>query len=177
MTQRATWIVRASVIVLGLLLPRMTAAQPATRWQLFAGYSTLNDTLDQVTFPAGWTVSAAGHLTEWLSVVGDTDGHYKTIPVIGSDVRLTSHSVTGGLRAGARVGPFVEFAQLLAGVAQATGTLFGSSETIRRSVVQPGVGLDYPLHGGWAVRGQLDIRLIATGHELRVVTGLVRAFR
>jgi hypothetical protein len=163
--------------VLLLLLPRLAAAQPSARWQLFAGYATLTDAIDQLTFPAGWTVSTAWHLREWLSAVGDVDGQYKTIPVIDSNVRLTSHSVTGGLRAAARVGPFIEFGQLLAGVAQATGTLFGSTETIRRSVVQPGVGLDYPLRGRWAVRGELDIRLIATGHELRVSTGVVRVFR
>jgi hypothetical protein len=177
MTQRTKSIGRAIVTVLLLLLPRPAAAQPAARWQLFAGYAALNDAIDQVTFPVGWTVSTAWHLTEWLSAVGDVDGQYKTIPVIGSNVRLTSHSVTGGLRAAARVGPFIEFGQLLAGVAQATGALFGSTETIRRSIVQPGVGLDYPLRGGWAMRVELDIRLIATGRELRLATGIVRAFR
>ena len=164
-------------MVLALGLPRSVAAQAPPRWQLFAGYATLNDVTDHVTFPAGWAVSAAVHLTEWLSVAGDVDGHYKTIPAIGSDLRLTSHTVTGGLRAAARLGRFTEFAQLLLGVAQVTGTLFGSTETTRRRVVQPGVGLDYPLRGGWAVRGQLDLRVIAPGHEYRVTTGIVRAFR
>jgi hypothetical protein len=167
------------VLTLALGLPLAAAAQaPApARWQVFAGYAVLNDATDHLTFPAGWAASAAGHLTEWLSAVGDVDGQYKTIPAIGSDVRLTTHTATGGLRVAARLGRFSEFAQVLVGVAQATGTLFGSTETIRRAVVQPGMGLDYPFRERWAIRGELDLRLMATGHEFRVTTGIVRSFR
>jgi hypothetical protein len=177
MTRRAKSIVLTFFIVLALGLPRSAKAQTSPQWQVFAGYATLNDVTDQVVFRAGWAVSAAAHLTGWLSVVGDVDGQYKTIDAIGSDVRLTSHTLTGGLRAAARLGHFTEFAQVLVGVAQTTGALFGSTETIRRAVVQLGVGLDYPLRGRWAVRGELDVRLLTNGHDLRFATGIVRAFR
>jgi hypothetical protein len=177
MTTRAQWIGRTFFMVLLLGLPRSVAAQAPARWQVFAGYATLNDVTDQVVFPAGWAVSVARPLTGWLAVLGDVDGQYKTIEAIGSHVRLTSHTVTGGLRAEASLGRFTEFAQLLVGVAQVTGSVFGSTETIRRRVVQPGVGVEYPLRGQWAVRGELDVRGIPIGHEFRVTTGIVRAFR
>jgi hypothetical protein len=109
-------------------------------------------------------------------VAVDIDGQYKTIAAIGSDVNLSSHAVTGGARASARLGRFVEFGQVLAGVVQSTGTLFGATETTRHAVLQPGAGLDYPLNERWAIRGELDVRFIVTGHELRVATGIVRAF-
>jgi hypothetical protein len=144
---------------------------------VFAGYAALNDVTDRVTYPAGWVVGVAGHLKGWLSLAGDVDGQYDTIPSIGSDFHLASHTVTGGPRASARLGRLVEFGQVLAGVIQSTNSVFGSTETTRHAVLQPGVGLDFPLSGKWAVRGELDVRFIDTGQEIRVAAGLVYAFR
>jgi hypothetical protein len=152
-------------------------APPAPQWQAFAGYAWLDDVTDKVTFPAGWALGVAGRLNTWLSVAGDSDGQYETIPSIGSSVQLTSRTVTGGPRVSARLGRFVEFGQVLGGVVWSTGTLFGSTETTRHAVLQPGVGLDYPLSRRWAVRGEIDVRFLVTGHELRVAAGIVRAFR
>jgi hypothetical protein len=177
MKTHAQLIGRTFFMVLLLGLPRSMAAQAPARWQVFAGYATLNDTTEQIVFPAGWAVSVARPLTGWLAVLADVDGQYKTIDAPGSNVRLTSHTVTGGLRAQASLGRLTEFAQLLVGVAQVTGSLFGSTETIRRRIVQPGLGVEYPLWGQWAVRGELDVRRIPLGHEFRVTTGIVRTFR
>ena len=171
---------RTFLLVLMVLgAPRMASAQEPARWQVFAGYASLteSDITDKLTFPAGWAVSAAARLNRWLSVAGDIDGQYKTIPFIGSDIHLTSHAVTGGVRASARIGRFVEFGQVLGGIVQSTGTAFGATDTTTYAAVQPGLGLDYPLGGKWAIRGELDVRFISTGQEVRVATGIVRAFR
>jgi hypothetical protein len=182
---RIAWVTKCAksalrecfLVLLALTAPRLSAAQSPARWQVFAGYAPLNDVTDRVSYPAGWVVSVAGHLKAWLSVAGDVDGQYDTIPSIGSDFHLASHTVTVGPRASARLGRFVEFGQVLAGVIQSTNTVFGSTETTRHAVVQPGVGLDYPLSRKWAVRGELDARFINTGQEIRVVAGLVYVFR
>ncbi|HEY2151655.1 MAG TPA: outer membrane beta-barrel protein [Vicinamibacterales bacterium] len=179
---------RARARMLALLLPAMLLAAPAARaqgtqesprWQLSGGYSFMieSDVTGKETFPAGWNVSGAVRLTSWLSIAADADGHYKTIPTFGSDIRLTSHALTGGLRASARLGKLTEFGQLLAGVVQSTGTAFGSSDTTRHTVIQPGLGFDYPSGARWAVRGELDVRFLSTGQEIRIVAGVVRAFQ
>jgi outer membrane protein with beta-barrel domain len=165
------------VVLLAIMAPRRSGAQELARWHAFAGYSTINDITDQEAFPLGWVVGASGHLNRWLSVVVDVDGQYKTIPSIDTDIRLTSHAITGGPRVQARLGRFIEFGQVLVGVVRAENTLFGFTGTDTHAVLQAGVGLDYPMNGKWAIRGELDVRSISTNQEIRVATGIVRAFR
>lgn len=165
------------VVLLGLAVARTSAAQAVERRQIFAGYTSMSDVTDHVTFPFGWFAGAAAHLNPWLSVVADIDGQYKTITFIDTDIHLTSYSATAGARASAPLGRFVEFGQVLAGVIVSRGTLFGSTATTKHAVIQPGVGMDYPLNHRWAIRGELDMRFLSSGHELRAATGLVRAFR
>jgi hypothetical protein len=81
------------------------------------------------------------------------------------------------VRASGQLGKFVEFAQLLAGGVRSRGTLFGSTEVKWHGVLQPGAGVDYPLNERWAIRGEFDARIMSSGHELRVATGVVRTFR
>src|SRR5665213_1129741 len=120
--------------------PRVAAAQAApalstlstlSHWQVAAGYTFMreSDITDKINFPAGWVAGTAVRVNHWLSIAGEVDGQYKTIPFIGSDTRLTSHALSGGLRASAAIGRFVEFGQVLAGVVQSTGTAFGTTDT------------------------------------------------
>jgi hypothetical protein len=165
------------VVLLALALARTSAAQTVERRQIFAGYTSMSDVTDHVMFPLGWFAGAAAHLNPWLSVVADVDGQYKTITFIDTDIHLNSHSATAGARASAPLGRFVEFGQVLAGVVVSRGTLFGSTATTKHAVIQPGVGVDYPLSWRWAIRGELDMRFLSSGHELRAAIGLVRAVR
>ena len=153
-----------------MLLP--TIAQ-AGEWEAWAGYSWLRDTTDRVTFPVGWTLGGGRSLASWLSVVGEIDGQRKTIPSIGSNIVLTSNGFTVGARASTRVGPFIEFAQLSSGVVRENGDAFGASSVSTFVVIQPGLGLDYPLGKRWAARGEVDVRRISTGQQLRAVAVLV----
>lgn len=165
------------VLVLLLGVPATVAAQHVEEGQIVAGYTSMTDVTDHVTFPAGWFVGAAARLNSWLSVAIDVDGQYKTIQFIDSDIHLTSHAPTAGVRASGQLGKFVEFAQLLAGGVRSSGTLFGSTEVKWHGVLQPGAGVDYPLTQRWAIRGEFDVRIISSGHELRIATGVVRTFR
>ena len=163
------------VVILGV--PVTVAAQDLEKRQIVAGYTSMTDVTDHVTFPAGWFIGAAARLNSWLSVAIDVDGQYKTIRFIDSDIHLASYAPTAGVRASGQLGKFVEFVQVLAGGVRSRGTLFGSTEVKWHGVLQPGAGVDYPLNERWAIRGEFDARIMSSGHELRIATGIVRRFR
>jgi hypothetical protein len=176
MAQVAASSLRIWLLVLALGVSRTAAAQHLEERQIVAGYTYMTDVTDHLTLPAGWFIGAAAHLNSWLSVTFDVDGQYKTIRFIDSDIHLASYAPTGGARASGQLGKFVEFGQLLAGGVQSRGTLFGSTEVKWHAVLQPGVGVDYPLNERWAIRGEFDARFMPPGHELRAATGVVRTF-
>jgi hypothetical protein len=177
MSQVATSRLQVWLLVLMLGIPATVAAQHVEERQIAAGYTSMIDVTDHVTFPVGWFVGAAARLNSWLSVAVDVDGQYKTIQFIDSDIHLASYAPTAGVRASGQLGKFVEFAQLLAGGVQSRGTLFGSTQTEWHGVLQPGAGVDYQLNERWAIRGEFDARIMSSGHELRIATGVVRTFR
>jgi len=169
---------RAAFFVL-LLVVCVPASAQTRPLEIFGGYSFAHDAKSETALPAGWSAGAALTLTPWLAAVGDVAGHYATIETFDASVRLTTHAVMGGGRAFARIGPFTEFAQLLAGVVRGSGTAIRSTETNRVFAYQPGVGLDYPLTDRLATRAQLDVRLVRNtsggseaGHEFRFCASL-----
>jgi hypothetical protein len=171
-------LLASSVLASARIASAQIAPNPA-RWQVFGGYSLMaeSDVSDKLTFPAGWAIAAAAPLNRWLSLAVDVDGQYDTIPSFGSDIQLASHAFTGGLRASARLGPFVEFGHFLVGAVRSTGSAFGATDTTSQFAMQPGGGFDFCLGPTWAIRGELDVRFMSTGQEIRFVTGLVRSFR
>jgi hypothetical protein len=177
MAQVATSRLQLWLVALTLGIPATVTAQHVQERQIVAGYTSMTDVTDHLTFPAGWFVGAAARLNSWLSVAIDVDGQYKTIQFIDSDIHLASYAPTAGVRASGQLGKFVEFAQLLGGGVQSRGTLFGSTEVKWHAVLQPGAGVDYVLDERWAIRGEFDARIMSSGHELRVAAGIVRSFR
>jgi hypothetical protein len=172
-------MVRALPMVLLLfLLPRPASAQVSA--EVSGGYSIARDPRDDVTLPAGWMAGAAVGLPHALSAVADISGQYKTIALLGSDAKLSVHTVMGGIRASARIGRLTEFGQVLAGVVRTSGSAFGSTTVNRALGVQPGAGVDYRLSRRFAARAELDVRLIRSqpdennsGYQVRFVAGLV----
>ncbi len=158
-------------------VPRPAAAQAFTRLEVSAGYAWMNDTTDGETLPAGWAVGVAADLTKWLSLAGDAGGQYKTVSIFGSDLKLRTYALMGGLRASARLGPFIEFGQVLAGVSHATGTAFGSTDTVTHVAWQPGLGLDLPVSRCFRARAEVDQRFVSNVRELRVVGAIVSVWR
>jgi hypothetical protein len=149
------------------------APAQAGEWEAWGGYSSMRDTTDRVTFPTGWDAGALRSLTTWLSVVGELDGQRKSIPSFASNIVLTSRALTLGARASARLGRVTEFAQVCGGVLRSDGDAFGQTSTSTSYIVQPGLGLDYPLGRRWAARIEADVRWIDTGQQLRGVVALV----
>ncbi len=127
-------------------------------------------------------LEAALRLTPWLSAVGETGAAARTI----LDVEIRQFAVLGGARASARIGPFTEFVQLTAGVAQSGSTVFGESSSDTAFALQPGGGVDIPLgrESRLALRLQIDRRAILGGpfetddrHDVRFGAALVYAPR
>src|SRR5262252_6455575 len=112
----------AALIAMCLAAAAPASAQTTRTWDLFGGYAYLHDSTQDLGLPTGWSASASRHLTRWLSVVADADGHYKTIPLVGGDVSLTLHAVMAGGRASLAVGRFVEFVQIVFGPVRSHGS-------------------------------------------------------
>jgi opacity protein-like surface antigen len=164
------------VLLLGFV-PRAAAAQA---FEIAGGYAIAHDSRDAVTLPAGWMAGAAIDVSRIFSIVADLSGQYKTIALFNTDARLRVHTVMGGLRATGRLGVAREFAQVIAGLVQTSGSAFGETTTTRSFALQPGAGIDFPLTRAWAARAELDVRLIAaqpdgqtSTAQYRFVAGLV----
>jgi Outer membrane protein beta-barrel domain len=171
-------------IVLGLLLvlelSRTAAAQTHRSVELSGGYAFVRDPTIDLSFPAGWSVGAAGTINDWLSAVADVSGSRASTPTIVEDLRFSVHAFMFGVRASARVGRFVEFGHVLVGPVHGSATAFGVTTTSTRVGTQVGAGLDYPLKQKLAVRGQIDWRWIRgdeqggdAEQQFRVVAGIV----
>jgi hypothetical protein len=159
------------------LSPRPAAAQDAASSEIFAGYSFVHEAgIDHLDFPIGWNVSAALKINGWLALAGDIDGHRKTLDLLGSEVRLTSHAFLAGLRASATLGSFTEYGEVLAGWVRATGTVFGATDTTNHAALQPALGLDRAIGRRLSVRVEGAVRFIDSGQEVRVSTGVAYRF-
>ena len=171
-----------------LALPQAAAAQ-AARPEVFGGYSYLYDpshaivqaNADQNSLRVGWMAGAARPiLNDWLAIVGDVSGHRKRRLTFDGDVTLSFQAYMGGVRAAARIGPFIEFAQLLAGVVRSSGSQFGIEVHDSGFALQPGGGLDYPFASRLAARIEFDYRTVdgtdagrERVHQLRAALSLV----
>ena len=138
----------------------MAAPAAAQRsWEIAAGYSYLQDPPDRTNFPAGWLAGASASLTPWLSVVGDISRHHES----SLDIDLSTTALLAGVRAGARIGPFVEFGQLLAGLARSTSTVVGMTTSANDPALQPGAAIEYPIARQFSLRAQFDYRVVRGG--------------
>jgi hypothetical protein len=165
------------LIVFSCPLSRALAETRPT-YELSGGYVYLNDLRLGTTFPTGWMAGGAGRIGPvWAA--GQLDGSYQSYSLGIGDVHLSVHTLMGGPRISARVGPFVEFGQLLFGVVRGHGSAFGANSSTHHFGLQPGAGLDYPLNERLAARLELDGRLIPSTDqvEVRGAVALVYVFR
>ena len=173
MTSTRTSALIVVVLLAGAANARPAAAQNAAKWDVFAGYAFDRDVVDDVDLRAGWAASVGRGINGWLSVMADVSGARTRIAATGTDVTLASLTATAGARVAVRVGPFVEFGELLGGMTRTRGTAFGATSTATRPVVQAGGGVDYPFGRCLAARAQMDVRVTSLGRDYRVTAGLV----
>jgi len=166
------------VPVLLMLCAARLAAQDVTPVDVAAGYAFVHDEDSSYNFRSGWTVSVAAHVTRWFEAAADAGGSYKTLSIPGDPPKFTVYSLMGGPRFSlAHAGRIAPFAQVLFGVARATTTVVGVSESVRDFAYQPGAGVDVALRRHLAARLAADYRIIrAEGRnskESRVVIAAV----
>lgn len=170
-------------------VPRGAAAQassgPST--EFYGGYSYLRDPGNSIlavtsgddSFTIGWAAGIAHPVWRAVAAVGEVSGHYKTKTTLDEDVSLSFHAFMGGPRVSTRAGQFVEFVQILAGVARGHGSAFGVTESVTDLALQPGGGVDYPIGRRLAARVELDYRWIkgaehrSPASQFRAVAALV----
>jgi opacity protein-like surface antigen len=166
------------LLAMACLPPALSAQAPASL-EVSGGYSFVRDPRLDLDFPGGWTVGAAGKVNAWLSAVADVSGSRRTVSTLIGDLRFGLDALMLGTRASTRIGPFVEFGQILAGAVHSSGSAFGTTTSVTHFGWQVGGGLDYALKGKLSVRGEIDVRWSLgesgadSGRALRGVAGVV----
>jgi len=170
----------AAAIVLGAATT--AAAQDQPRADIAVSYSFLNDSDLDETFKWGWVGAATVHATDWLALVGEVGGNYRTLEAFDIEIDLSVHSFLGGARFGAPLGKVTPFGQILLGQARASvsaGAL-DESESVSGFAFQPGAGVDIALGRRTALRVQGDYRAISddgdTSSEFRFAVGVAFGF-
>jgi len=173
-----------TVVLSALMATTAAGVSAQTRGaEISVGYSYLVDPSHSVltatarddTLPLGWAVGIAWPAWRAISIAADVSGHYTRKTTFVEDITLSYHTVAAGPRASATIGPFTEFAQVLAGVAIGRGAAFGVTVSTTTLLLQGGGGLDYPLTRRFAVRAQLDYRRIKGSSDGRLPANQVRA--
>ena len=167
-------------------------AADAPRFELSGGYSFMHDTDRSEHFPAGWVASATGNINDWIGVVTEVGGNYRTCrncqrgpfasqKFRGTDLHLRVHTFLGGPRVASHaVAAMTPFAQVLFGGAHVSGGVEFDGALNTGFVYQPGAGIDVHVTPSVGIRLEGDYRVIrSTGHnnkESRVLAGVVVGF-
>jgi len=173
---RSVLFVLSASLAFGLGGGRIAEAQEAPRYELSAGYAFLRDQDIETSFPVGWSTSFALNLTNSLGVVADVGGSYKS--EAGGDLNI--YAFLGGARysfRGERLTPYVE---ALAGVARASVSAGGVSDSASDFAAQAGVGIGFKVSDRVSLRTGFDFRNIfsegASAQEYRVLAGVSFGF-
>jgi len=140
---------KSGIVVIGLVAMAAGAAPASAQLvqgaELSAGYQFLqisNDDFDEAdvdtSLTKGWYADVSGNLNEWLAIVGQVSGNYKSdsasVTIAGvttaAEYELSVHTFLGGARLSSRRNPAITpFGQVLAGLGRAgfSGTASASA--------------------------------------------------
>jgi opacity protein-like surface antigen len=165
----------------GLMLGSATPAR-AQSLEFAAGYAYLSVEDLPDALPVGWMVSASGKLANYLWIVGEVNGNYKTYSSAGADLSLSETTFLFGPRVSAAttasVSPFVQF---LLGAARGAADIGVPNASLKITgtnfAIQPGAGIDFNASPNFAIRVEGDLRGVnadtGTGRQWRFVGALV----
>jgi hypothetical protein len=167
-----------SVILLMLSAAPLAATPQNSRADLAVSWGLLATSEEEI--PVGWLAAFGGHVNDWLTIVGEVGGNYKSINEFGINLDLSEHAFLGGARfwlgEDRRVRPFF---QVLAGISRASAgaDVFGLSIDVSNSffTIQPGGGVDIGIMPRTAIRIQGDFRSLTSGQgttQFRLATGV-----
>jgi Outer membrane protein beta-barrel domain len=155
-----------AVLAVAVSAPAMAQVTPSV--EIGLGYAYLRDEEIDESLPLGWYADIAGNLNDWLGLVAEVGGSYKTVESgLGGpefDVKLRIHTAMGGLRFSHRGDSANVYLQVLAGAARGTVEFFDESDSVTDFALQPGVGLELGT-GGIGLRVGGDYRRIFSEGE------------
>lgn len=158
-------------------------AQSTPSLEIGVGYAYLRDEGaagidDSENLPLGWYADIAANLSDSLGLVGEVSGSYKTFDSGGPDeFKIRFESLLGGPRLTHRGDGANFYAQVLAGGTRVKISDPFSEDSLTKFALQPGVGLDFRVSDGIALRVGGDYRLIffedEKGKQWGATAGLV----
>ena len=171
-------MIAGAAMVMTLLSAAPVIAQ-TVRGEAAGGYAYLHET--DLSVPAGWFASAGASMNNWLGIVGDVSGHYKseTAGIFGAKTRL--HTFVAGPKFMYRTNRLTPYLTLLAGGARVSTKVTTASGTNTSSDTrfnaQTGVGLDVEAMKNLGVRIGVSEDYIRFNNEwnqeVRFMTGIV----
>lgn len=170
-----------------LAFPFVASAQDLPKAELFGGYSFIRFEGENLN---GWNGSIAGNVNQYLAIVADATGVYKSMSGSVSGVSYTGKISMYDFLFGPRLSShankkYTPFAEALFGFAHARGSVTASGNQIINSSgstngfsVGLGGGLDLNINPKIALRvAQVDYLLVrasgGTGNGVRILCGLV----
>src|SRR5258706_5693801 len=118
--------------------PHRATAQTSHSVEIFGGYSSAHDPMNNISLPAGWLSGGAVGVTDWLAAVVDISGGYKAVDAFDADIRLSAHGVMAGGRVSARLGPLTEVGQMVGRGVRGRGTALRVTHSAHAVQLQPG---------------------------------------
>lgn len=149
-----------AVLAVAVSTPAMAQVTPSV--EIGLGYAYLRDEEIHESLPLGWYADIAGNLSDWLGLVAEVGGSYKTVHAdIGDfDIKFRVHTAMGGLRFSHRGDGANVYLQVLAGAARGTVEVIDESDSVTDFALQPGVGIELGTGGGIGLRVGGDYRRI-----------------
>ena len=170
----------AGVLLASLGVVGMTAqaasADPPPKVEIAGLYSVHHN--DAGTFPIGWVFAVGGNVTNWMAIVGEVGGGYKSATEFGMDLTIKEHTFLGGVKFashGSRAA--VPFVQVLTGIGNVGAGIEGYTVSVNAFAFQTGGGVDIRMGSRTALRVQGDYRLMRKDgsnlNEFRFAAGVM----
>jgi hypothetical protein len=171
-------VLLASLAVLGMTA-QAASADPPPKVEIAGLYSAYHN--DAGTFPIGWVFAVGGNVTNWMAIVGEVGGAYRSATVFGTDLTIKEYTALGGVKfASRRSHAAVPFVQVLTGIDNVRAGFEGMKASVYGYAFQTGGGLDIRMGSRSAIRVQGDYRLRGKdgryGNEFRFAAGVVFGF-
>lgn len=181
--------VAAAVVGFVLIGAAPLFAADAPKFELAGAYAFLQDTSRSEGYPPGWALSATGNVRDWIGVVAEVGGNYRSCDDCqrgpfasqtfrGTDLRIRIHSYLAGPRVASHASSlFTPFGQFLVGGSHVSGGIEFDGALNSGLTYQPGGGVDIRIAPGAALRVQGDYRIIRTSgrnnKQSRFLAGIV----
>jgi hypothetical protein len=168
-------LVVGTVLAAALVLAPGRAAAQQKNVEISGGYSFLHgddvEGENGLSVPAGWYASGGGYVNNWLGIVGEVSGHYKTVTEFsefGVDGKTRLHIFGAGPKFALRRNPrFTPYVQALFGAGRVNASVSFEGENIFDESIS---GFAYQPSGGVDINnrsGSVGVRVAVARAAIR----------